>query len=115
MIALSDYFHFPFQHIANIGNQHIDTVPLGKSHLQNYARGKNLDPPIFTVKTVGLSHDTHFKATVVVDGKSFESPALSKTIKGAQQAASKMALASLSLDILKKVILHVILLFIFFG
>ncbi|XP_057432681.1 double-stranded RNA-binding protein 1-like [Lotus japonicus] len=92
----------PAQSPINIDGEENYTVPLGKSHLQNYARGKNLDPPIFTVKTVGLSHDTHFKATVVVDGKSFESPALSKTIKGAQQATSKMALMSLSLDILKK-------------
>ncbi|KAJ1410269.1 Double-stranded RNA-binding domain [Sesbania bispinosa] len=79
-----------------------DMDRLCKNKLQNYARRNNLDPPVFTVKSEGLPHDTHFKATVVIDGKSFESPAFFNTIKEAEQAAAKAALMSLSLDIFQK-------------
>ena len=75
-----------------------------KCELQNYTKKNNLDPHIFTIKTEGMAHDLHFKATVAVDGKSFESPAFFKTRKEAEQEATKIALMSLlqSTDIYKK-------------
>lgn len=74
-----------------------------KGQLQNYALRNNLDLPIYTIKTDdGPPHDTHFKATVVIDGKSFESPTFFKTIKEAEQAAAKIALMSLSIDMFQK-------------
>jgi len=56
---------------------------------QNCARKNNLDPPVFTVKREGPPHNIHYKATVVIDGKSFESPTSFNTIKEAEQAAAK--------------------------
>ena len=75
---------------------------LSKSQLQSYARRNNLDPPIFTTRTKGPPHAPGFKAIVIVDGKSFESPAFYNTIKEAKQAAAKVALTSLSLDVFEK-------------
>lgn len=61
----------------------------GKDHLsklqpQNYARK---DQPVFTIKTEGPPQNTRYKATVVIDGKSFESPTFFNTIKEAEEAA----------------------------
>ncbi|CAL5203423.1 unnamed protein product [Lathyrus oleraceus] len=66
--------------------------PSDKDHLsklppQNYARKNNPDQPVFTIKTEGPPHDNRYKATVVIDGKSFESPTFFNTIKEAEQAA----------------------------
>ncbi|KAJ7960381.1 Double-stranded RNA-binding protein [Quillaja saponaria] len=69
-----------------------------KNQLQNYARSKNLDPPIFSSKSKGPSHATRFKASVTVGGRSFDSPAFFNTLKEAEQAAAKIALLSFSLD-----------------
>lgn len=74
---------------------------MSKKHLQNYARKNNLDPPVFTIKTERL----HYKATVVIDEKSFESPTFFNSIKEAEQAAAKIALRELpiSVDLFQKV------------
>ncbi|CAI8597762.1 unnamed protein product [Vicia faba] len=64
---------------------------LSKLPPQNYARKNNLGQPVFTIKTEGPSYDTRYKATVVIDGKSFESPTFFNTIKEAEQAAINIA------------------------
>lgn len=46
----------------------------------------------------GPSHSPCFKATVTVDGQTFESPDFLKTLKDAEHAAAKIALMSLSTD-----------------
>ncbi|KAL5076260.1 hypothetical protein RYX36_015244 [Vicia faba] len=60
---------------------------LSKLPPQNYARKNNLGQPVFTIKTEGPPYDTRYKATVVIDGKSLESPTFFNTIKEAEQAA----------------------------
>lgn len=83
-----------------------DTVRLSKIQLQNYTQKNNLDPPVFTVKT--KRPPFQFKATVVIDGKSFESSTFFDTVKEAEQAAAKIALMELpiSVDIFQKASLH---------
>ncbi|KAL5076267.1 hypothetical protein RYX36_015251 [Vicia faba] len=75
-----------------------ETARLSKHQLQNYARKNNLDPPVYTIKTEGLLHDIHFKASVVIGGKSFDSPTLFNTRKEAEQAAAKVALMELPIS-----------------
>ncbi|XP_027344289.1 double-stranded RNA-binding protein 1-like [Abrus precatorius] len=79
-----------------------DMDRLCKNRLQNYAQKNNLDPPAFTCKAEGPPHATHFKATVLFNGQSFESPSFFNSLKEAEQAAAKLALMSLSLDLFKK-------------
>ncbi|KAK2442723.1 double-stranded RNA-binding protein [Trifolium repens] len=67
-----------------------DTYRSRKLQLQNYARMNYHDPRVLTVKTERLPHDIHYKANVVIDGKSFENPTLFNTIKEAEQAAAKI-------------------------
>ncbi|KAM3692544.1 hypothetical protein ACJW30_08G096900 [Castanea mollissima] len=69
-----------------------------KGLLQNYAQQNNLDPPLYMSESDGPSHAIRFKATVTVGGQTFESPMFFKTLKGAEQAAAKAALMSLSPD-----------------
>ncbi|CAI8597754.1 unnamed protein product [Vicia faba] len=75
-----------------------ETARLSKHQLQNYARKNNLDPPVYTIKTEGLLHDIHFKASVVIGGKSFDSPTFFNTRKEAEQAAAKVALMELPIS-----------------
>ncbi|KAG6761817.1 hypothetical protein POTOM_035054 [Populus tomentosa] len=67
-----------------------------KSHLQNYARWKNCDLPMYSNTREGPSHAPCFKATVTVDGHTIESPEFFNTLKAAEHAAAKAALMSLS-------------------
>ncbi|XP_058755692.1 double-stranded RNA-binding protein 1-like [Vicia villosa] len=69
-----------------------------KHQLQNYARKNNLDPPVCTIKTEGLPHDIRYKATVVIGGKSFDSPIFFNTIKEAEEAAANVALKELPIS-----------------
>ncbi|XP_050879766.1 double-stranded RNA-binding protein 1 [Lathyrus oleraceus] len=75
-----------------------ETDRLCKHQLQNYARKNNLDQPVFTIITVGPPHDFRYKATVVIGGKSFDSPTFFNTIKEAEQAAAKVALKELPIS-----------------
>ncbi|TKY46846.1 Double-stranded RNA-binding protein 1 [Spatholobus suberectus] len=73
-----------------------------KNQLQNNARKTNLDPPVLICKTEDLPPATHFKATVLVNEQSFESPAFFNSIKEAKQATAELDLMSLSLDNFEK-------------
>jgi len=87
---ISLYFSFfVFQHISNNVNQLIlpDTGCLNKPQHQNYARKNNLESPVFTIEAKGPPHDIRYKATVVVEGKSFESPTVFDTKEEAEQTA----------------------------
>ena len=89
---------FFFEHISNSWFVLIDFQSQYKGLLQNYAQQKNLDPPLYMSESDGPSHTIRFKATVTVGGQTFESPMFFKTLKGAEQAAAKAALMSLSPD-----------------
>ncbi|XP_022642564.1 double-stranded RNA-binding protein 1-like [Vigna radiata var. radiata] len=67
--------------------------------LQNNARMNNLDPPVFACKTEKLPPANDFKATLLVDGHSIESPSVTNTIKETERASGLM---SLSPDIFEK-------------
>lgn len=82
IISLLFYFNI---NISNNNNQLI----LSDTDHQNCARKNDLDQPVFTIKTEGPPHDIRYKAIVVIDGKSFESPTSFNTIKEAEQAAAK--------------------------
>ncbi|KAG6763137.1 hypothetical protein POTOM_033673 [Populus tomentosa] len=83
-------------HLLNIRLLLSDTPLKYKSHLQNYARWKNCDLPMYSNTREGPSHAPCFKATVTVDGHTIESPEFFNTLKAAEHAAAKAALMSLS-------------------
>ncbi|GAU48808.1 hypothetical protein TSUD_406410 [Trifolium subterraneum] len=61
-----------------------------KFQQQNYTRKDGLDPAVFTVKDEGPPHDIHYKATAVIEGKSFEIPTFFNTTKEAEEGATKI-------------------------
>ncbi|KAK9221317.1 hypothetical protein WN944_009743 [Citrus x changshan-huyou] len=60
-----------------------------KSLLQNYARRKNLDSPLYSSIREGPAHACSFKARVTIDGHTFESLEFFKNLKQAEHAAAK--------------------------
>ncbi|GAY50813.1 hypothetical protein CUMW_129610 [Citrus unshiu] len=60
-----------------------------KSVLQNYARRKNLDSPLYSSIREGPAHACSFKARVTIDGHTFESLEFFKNLKQAEHAAAK--------------------------
>ncbi|XP_034688812.1 double-stranded RNA-binding protein 4-like isoform X5 [Vitis riparia] len=83
-------------HGSSVSN--VDLQYQYKSQLQNYARSKNLDAPLYSSKCDGPHHALHFKATVTIDGHTFGSPEFFNTLKKAEHAAAKVALMSLLQD-----------------
>lgn len=65
---------------------------------ESYARLKNLALPLYSSKSKGPSSKPAFKATVIVGGNTFESPAYFKTVKEADHVAAKAALMSMYPD-----------------
>ncbi|KAI5406895.1 hypothetical protein KIW84_053239 [Lathyrus oleraceus] len=100
----------PTEEVGATKPQETPVTRLSKRQLQNYARKNNLDEPVFTIITVGPPHNFHYKATVVIGGKSFDSPTFFNTIKDAEQGAAKVALKELpiSADLFKKASILVI-------
>ncbi|KAL6627642.1 hypothetical protein ACP70R_031368 [Stipagrostis hirtigluma subsp. patula] len=66
-----------------------------KSQLQSYAqkRGKHL--PVYHTVQQGPPHEPRFKAVVIIDGQTFESPKEFRKLKEAEFAAAEVALKSL--------------------
>ncbi|KAL5999349.1 HLA class II histocompatibility antigen, DR beta 4 chain [Asimina triloba] len=67
-----------------------------KNQLQVLMQKKNSSPPVYGSIREGQPHAPRFKATVTVDGRTFESPDFFATLREAEHAAAKIALASLS-------------------
>ncbi|XP_062113617.1 uncharacterized protein LOC133824670 isoform X2 [Humulus lupulus] len=84
------------------GNTFRDVQHLYKSHLQMYAQKKNLALPTYSCEREGPPHASRFKCRVTVDGKIYESSEYFPTLKEAEHAAAKVALASLSPDVVQK-------------
>jgi dsRNA-specific ribonuclease len=66
-----------------------------KSQLLVYAQKKGKELPKYTSVSVGLPHARQFKATVVIDGLTFECPNFFRTVREAEHAAAEVALANL--------------------
>jgi Double-stranded RNA binding motif len=66
-----------------------------KSQLLVYAQKKGKELPRYTSVSVGSPHALQFKATVVIDGLTFECPKFFRTLREAEHAAAKVALANL--------------------
>ncbi|KAI7993102.1 Double-stranded RNA-binding protein 4 [Camellia lanceoleosa] len=75
-----------------------DAQHLYKSRLQSYAQRRNLTLPEYSSEREGPPHASRFRSKVLFDGKIYESPEFSLTIKEAEHAAAKVAWESLSLN-----------------
>ncbi|CAL5435697.1 unnamed protein product [Camellia sinensis] len=75
-----------------------DAQHLYKSRLQSYAQRRNLTLPEYSSEREGPPHASRFRSKVTFDGKIYESPEFSLTIKEAEHAAAKVAWESLSLN-----------------
>ena len=69
-----------------------------KNQLQNYAQKRNLCLPVYSCECEGPPHASQFRCKVTVDGQTYESPEFFSTSKDAENAAAKVALASLVPD-----------------
>ncbi|KAJ0989834.1 hypothetical protein J5N97_008190 [Dioscorea zingiberensis] len=79
------------QLIEQIENQ----IPY-KSQLMKLAHIKKLDEPIYNCIREGPPHALRYKATVTIDGQTFESPQFFGTLKEAENSAAKRAVLSWS-------------------
>lgn len=80
----------------------IDMQHLYKNHLQNYAQKRNLSLPVYSCEREGPPHASRFKCKVTIDGQTYESPEFFPNSKDAEHAAAKVALTSLSPDVVKE-------------
>ena len=78
---------------------------LYKHQLQIYAQKRKLDLPVYISGREG-PHNLRFKSKVTLEGKTYESPECYSTIKDAENAASKVALMSLTSNITEEVNLN---------
>ncbi|CAA7027563.1 unnamed protein product [Microthlaspi erraticum] len=67
-----------------------------KSQLQSYALKQNMNLPVYAVERRGVDHAPRFRCKVTVCGQTFQSQDFSPTLKAAENAAAKVALASLN-------------------
>lgn len=67
-----------------------------KNRLQHYTQKKNIALPEYSCEFDGPPHARLFKASVVIDGRTYNSPEYHTTLKDAEHAAAKVALDSLS-------------------
>ncbi|KAJ4763745.1 Double-stranded RNA-binding protein 1 [Rhynchospora pubera] len=74
---------------------HTESQGTYKSQLLVYAQRRHKEAPKYTTVCSGTPQTPLFKATVLIDGLSFESPKCFKTVKEAEHAAAEVALASL--------------------
>ena len=66
-----------------------------KSQLQEYAQKARFSTPIYTVSKEGPSHQPRFRASVAIQGETYESPTFFTNLKSAEHAAAKAALVAL--------------------
>ncbi|KAL3532226.1 hypothetical protein ACH5RR_005747 [Cinchona calisaya] len=78
-------------------NRPKDLLHLYKNRLQHYMQKKNLALPEYSYDFDGPPHARKFRASVMIDGRTFRSPEYYPTLKDAEHAAAKVALESLSL------------------
>ncbi|KAG2260907.1 hypothetical protein Bca52824_080201 [Brassica carinata] len=67
-----------------------------KSQLQSYALKQNMDLPIYAAERQGPAHAPLFRCRVTVCGQTFQSHDFFPTLRAAEHAAAKVALASLT-------------------
>ncbi|CAI9097489.1 OLC1v1033929C3 [Oldenlandia corymbosa var. corymbosa] len=74
-----------------------DLLHVYKNQLQHYAQKNNISLPAYSNEFVGLPHVRRFKASVVVDGITYQCPEYYSTLRDAEHAAAKVALEALSI------------------
>ncbi|RID47767.1 hypothetical protein BRARA_I04338 [Brassica rapa] len=67
-----------------------------KSQLQSYALKQNMELPVYAAERQGPAHAPRFRCKVTVCGQTFQSQEFCPTLKAAEHAAAKVALASLT-------------------
>ncbi|XP_018460351.1 double-stranded RNA-binding protein 4 [Raphanus sativus] len=67
-----------------------------KSQLQSYAMKQNMELPVYAAERQGPAHAPRFRCKVTVFGQTFQSLEFCPTLKAAEHAAAKVALASLT-------------------
>ncbi|KAL1197847.1 Double-stranded RNA-binding protein 4 [Cardamine amara subsp. amara] len=69
---------------------------LYKSQLQTYAMKQNLDIPVYATEREGPPHAPRFRCKVTFCGQTYKTQEFFPTLKSAEHAAAKVALASLA-------------------
>ncbi|ESQ43793.1 hypothetical protein EUTSA_v10006095mg [Eutrema salsugineum] len=67
-----------------------------KSQLQSYALKQNIELPVYAAERQGPAHAPRFRCKVTVCGQTFQGEEFLMTLKAAEHAAAKIALASLT-------------------
>lgn len=91
----------------------IESLATYKSQLLVYAQKRSKELPKYSSRSAGPPHALQFKATVVIDGRTFECPKFFKTVREAEHAAAEVALANLPKEESSEQNLQVC--FIFYG
>lgn len=68
-----------------------------KNRLQHYSQKRSVALPEYSFEFDGPPHARRFRASVMIDGKTYQSPEYYPSLKDAEHAAAKVALESLSL------------------
>lgn len=69
---------------------------LYKSQLQSHALTQNLDLPVYATEREGPPHASRFRSKVTFRGQIFQSQDFFPTLRAAENAAAKIALASIA-------------------
>ncbi|CAH8326425.1 unnamed protein product [Eruca vesicaria subsp. sativa] len=67
-----------------------------KSQLQSYALKQNMELPVYAAERQGPAHSPLFRCKVTVCGQTFQGQEFCPTLRAAEHAAAKVALASLT-------------------
>ncbi|KAK8589816.1 hypothetical protein V6N13_088632 [Hibiscus sabdariffa] len=79
-----------------------DMQHMYKNLLQTFSQKRNLGRPVYSCEFEGPPHASRFRCKVTVNDKTFESLEFFPTIKEAEHAAAKIALAALAPDTIEK-------------
>ena len=73
-----------------------DKVPIFKNQLIEYAQKSGLPSPVYNIIKEGPEHERRYKATVVIDNETYESPTYYLNLKKAEHGAAEVALAAIA-------------------
>ena len=67
-----------------------------KNQLIEYAQKSGLPSPVYNIIKEGPEHERRYKATVVIDNETYESPTYYLNLKKAEHGAAEVALAAIA-------------------